>query len=291
MKPHKASRTAAMVAATRAWHTKASAQAVFSDPYALLFTPLLWKGVVNFAPLRKYLFESDKTPLRGIAAEVIVRSRYAEDCLWESVGQGTVQYVLVGAGYDSFALRHQHEKRLTVYELDHPATQQRKRHLLARHTADLPEWLHFVPVDFSVTTAGEALEASSYRPQQPGFYQWLGTTPYLSKDETRATLASIANVASSGSELVFDYLMPDSCLGEKDRDSVKQLKEYTKRSAEPILGAFNPDEMSQLVSELGYDVVENLSAADLEQRYLQQHPDKLQIFGAAACMRCKVKSV
>lgn len=289
MKPSKASRTAALVAATRAWHSLASSDPVFDDPFAMRFSPLLWKAIVRFPPLRKYLFESNSTPLRGIATQVIARSRYAEDCLWESVGQGTNQYVMVGAGYDSFALRHPEVQGLTVFELDHPATQDYKRKVLARGELNLPENLHFVPVEFSVTTAGEALRSSSLHPDKTTFFSWLGTTPYLTKEDTLATLQSIAELTCSGSEIVFDYLVPNSLLDDKSREMVRQLKEYTARSGEPIQGEFHPAELGQAVEELGYEVIENLAPADLEQRYFTGREDNMRLFGATYFMRCRCR--
>jgi methyltransferase (TIGR00027 family) len=187
----------------------------------------------------------------------------------------------VGAGFDSFALRRRDlESKLRIFELDHPDTQQAKRERLGR--GGLPGNLEFVAVDFERENVADALARSTFEREQPAFFSWLGTTPYLSNSATRQTLAAIARFAATGSGLVFDYLIPDTLLLEPDRLTVEKLKRLTQRQGEPLVGAFDPQELRGMLASVGFEFVENLTAAQQEQRYFANRRDGLRP-GAASC--------
>lgn len=293
MKANHASRTAALSAATRAWHTTASEKPLLTDSFALVFSPPMWRAIIRIPVLRRWVFERESMPLKKLAAQVIGRSRYAEDCLHEAIGHGTQQYVIIGAGYDSYALRTRHKTNeqgtLTVFELDHPATQAAKQVLLSKHNITPPENLIYVPVDFKHSSAGQALAQSAFDGRRKAFYSWLGTTPYLPNEDTLATLQSIRACSCQGSEIVFDYLAPDECLRPEDRELMKQLKRFTARSDEPLVGEFHPHNLAETVEGLGFSVVENIGPDQLHKRYFALRKDGLAPIGANFFMRCRVK--
>src|SRR6201999_3740107 len=177
-----ASRTALSVALRRAAHQIYDSPVVFADPVAV--------GILGAA----YAEELRRTPLRpdrpfstSLRAFLVARSRYAEDNLRRAVLNGVEQYVLLGAGLDTFAYRNPFAQ-LRVFEVDHPATQQWKRHLLAEGAIEIPPQLTFVPVYFETQPLTEGLAHGAFDFDEPAFFSWLGVTPYLTLEAFRATI-------------------------------------------------------------------------------------------------------
>jgi methyltransferase (TIGR00027 family) len=138
-------------------------------------------------------------------AQLFCRAQYAEETLEKAVLQGVKQYVILGAGLDTFAFRRPDlMEKLEVYEVDHPATQEFKLHHLAELGWEIPAKLHFVPVDFTKESLATSLTRSpDYDPTLKTFFTWLGVTYFLTKDEVFATLQSIAQVAAAGAVWLF----------------------------------------------------------------------------------------
>ena len=136
---------------------------------------------------------------------VISRARYTEETLEKAVRQGVKQYVILGAGMDTFAFRRPEMlEELEVFEVDHPATQEFKLNRLTELGWKHPAKLHFIPIDFTKESLVTALtRSSSYDPNVKSFFSWLGVTPYLTQEEVFATLRSIAEVAPAGSTSSF----------------------------------------------------------------------------------------
>jgi methyltransferase (TIGR00027 family) len=238
-------------------------------------------------PLRWLVFELLLRALRPVGAQVVTRSRYAEDVLEQAIAAGVRQYVIVGAGFDSFALRRRDlESTLRVFELDHPDTQLAKRERFSR--MGLPGNLEFVAADFECETVADALSRSSFEQERPAFFSWLGTTPYLSNSATQKTLASIGRFAATGSAVVFDYLIPDNLLLEPDKLTVEKLKQFTARQGEPLVGAFYPEELEAMLASAGFELVENLTAVQQEQRYFANRQDGLRPMPASFFAHARV---
>src|SRR5215470_14360716 len=206
MEAARPSRTALRVAMRRAAHQLYDAPPlVFPDPIAV---PILG---------REYLPEVERTQFKlhkphsvALRAFLVARSRYAEDLLAQAVARGVTQYVLLGAGLDTFAHRNPYPN-LHVYEVDHPATQQWKRNLLAQNKIAIPESLTYVPVDFEHQQLAAQLAEAGHDITQPSFFAWLGVVPYLTHEAFRSTLALIAN-SPAGSGVVMDYAQPRAAL-------------------------------------------------------------------------------
>src|ERR1700677_1187889 len=163
-----ASRTALSVALRRAAHQLHDSPIVFNDPVAV---PIL--GADYEERLRRTPLRPDRPFSTALRAFLVARSRYAEDNLKRAVENGVKQYVLLGAGLDTFAYRNPHPQ-LRVFEVDHPATQQWKRELLQRNLIAIPESLSFTPVDFESQTLAEQLRDANFDRATPAFFAWLG---------------------------------------------------------------------------------------------------------------------
>jgi len=217
-----------------------------------------------------------------------VRSRYAEDELEKAVRNGMTQYVLLGAGLDSFAYRrHDLVERLSVFEVDYPSTQQWKRGRLRELNTPVPSNLTFVPVDFERQTLIEALSAAGYRVEEPAFFSWLGVTQYLAEDAIVRTLQEIASLVT-GSEIVFEYLVPEERLEGVEREYLASVKAGSARRGEPWRGCFEPARLEGLVKGLRFTEFTDLDAEAINARYFANRRDGLRSPSADHLVRARV---
>lgn len=280
MRDDRRSRTAEAAAAARALHWIEDDPVVFADPFALELTSVGWRRVLRSRTLRWLAKRLVFGPLRPVNAQVLGRSRYAEDRLEAAVAAGVGQYVIVGAGLDSFALRRRDlAERLTVFELDHPASQQAKRERIARLGLEQPKNLELVAADFEQETVGAALARSSFEPSRLAFFAWLGTVVYLTPEAVFRTLGSIAGHAAAGSELVLDYVIPREQIAQRDRRVALKVQRFMKRRNEPPLSSFDPYTFPDQVHRLGYETVENVSPREQRERYFSGRTDGLSPIG------------
>lgn len=213
----------------------------------------------------------------AMRSQIVVRARYAEDCLKEVCERGVGRYVILGAGLDTFALR-QPGTGLEVLEIDHPATQRWKRHLLARRGLEEPEGLTYLSVDFE----RESLTDRWIGADQPDFVSWLGTTYYLSRNSIGATLEAVAEQTRKGSQMVLDYW-------DARPKTIDPLLWGTRIAValqgEPMRSLFEPDEIEALASSAGWRIVDNVAAADQNTRYLSHRKDGLSVPAFAHLLR------
>lgn len=277
MKFGHASRTAQAAAAIRANHYLYANQPVFSDPYAFHLTSPIWRRLLSNRTCIKALNSKIPNQTFGLlTAQVVARSRYAEDQLEKAVQQGIKQYVLIGAGLDSFVLRlAQKYSDIKIFEVDHPDTQTLKIRSLQK-LGHIPDHVDFVSIDFEKENLAHALKKSSYDTKQTAFFSWLGTTHYLKPETTMSTLQTIAEFAASGSELVLDYSIPYQDLTGIERVGSFAVSKFTNFLSEPIIGTFHSNELHRAVTKLGYIVLEDLSAHDITQRYFANRKDGLR---------------
>ncbi|WP_263382712.1 class I SAM-dependent methyltransferase [Granulicella arctica] len=268
------SRTALRVALRRAAHQRYDAKPlVLDDPIAI---PIL--GPEYLSELHKSATKLNKPFSLGMRAHLVARSRYAEDQLARAVVENNVQqYVLLGAGLDTFAHRSPHPN-LHVFEVDHPATQQWKRDLLATTTLPHPAALTYVPVDFEVDTLPQQLQIAGHNPALPTVFAMLGVVPYLTREAFRATIAFIAaQPANSG--LIFDYSQPRSALPFLEQLAHDSLAARVILAGEPFQLFFTPREAAAELAAF-YDL-EDLGAPEINALYFDTRPDKLRLVGTA----------
>jgi len=208
----------------------------------------------------------------GAPALAVSRSRYTEDSLAEAVRKGVKQYVILGAGMDTFAFRRPELMvKLPVFEVDHLATQAFKRQRITELGWEIPKQLHFVPVDFTRQKLDEELKNSSYDPKALGFFNWLGVTYYLPRETVFDTLRTIAGIAPKGSTIIFDYLDTDVF----DHAKVAPRGQWflwSHVAGEKMQSGFDPSTLAKDLAALGLRLIENLSPANIEKLYFQGHP-------------------
>ena len=185
--------------------------------------------------------------LAGARVQVTGRSRYTEDALARAVGGGVTQYVILGAGLDSFAYRGGLAERVRVFEVDHPASQQVKRAALAAAGIDVPDSVRYVPADLGVDPLDRCLAAARFDAAAPAVVSWLGVTMYLSAEAVAQTLAAVAGLAP-GTEMIADYLLPPDARDEAGALYGTLVAQASAERGEPWRSCFTPDQMADLAA-------------------------------------------
>jgi methyltransferase (TIGR00027 family) len=288
MEENQVSQLSLTTAYCRAYHASHDNPKIFNDFLApFLFTEeehklriqKIMQGIKALQPERASSFPDQETALawfmQNISAAPITlsRSRYTEDILEQAIKRGVQQYVILGAGMDTFAYRRTDiVNQLQVFEIDHPATQAYKCRRIAALGWETPSNLHFIPVDFTNGDLKSALSAcSSYNPKALTFFSWLGVTYYLPQDAVFATLRTIAKIAPHGSSIVFDYFSTDA---KKDISVKAQLgQQISIQVGEPLKSFFDPSTLASDMSQLGLLLAEHLSPPEIESRYFQGRAD------------------
>jgi len=263
----KPSRTALRVAIRRAAHQILDRPLILDDPLAL--------RIIGSEEASKLSATKEDAASRGMRAFMAVRSRFAEDQLANSIGSGITQYVVLGAGLDTFACRNPHTG-LRVFEIDHPATQQWKREQLQAAGIPIPSQAVLVPIDFEREMLGDALERSGFQMDQPAFFSWLGVVPYLSERAFDDTLSFIA-VMPRPSGVVFDYGVARSALNWRERLVLDALAARVAAAGEPFRLFFEPEQLAAQLRRIGFDHIEDLGSAELNRRYFSGRADGLDL--------------
>ena len=205
------------------------------------------------------------------------RARYNEDRLSDAIDKGISQYVIVGAGLDTFALRRPDlQGRLRVFELDHPVTQALKRDPLGQAALALPPHLHFCPADFERESIGASLCPVTIRPWGSDVLHQLGVTYYLTREAISNTLTSIGTVAAPNSELVLDYADSAVLLRSNQSPRIRDLFVRLQSVGEPLISGFNPRTLTEELAALGFELLEDLDAKAQEARYFAGRVDGLR---------------
>jgi methyltransferase (TIGR00027 family) len=300
MEEERPSATAIANAMTRAAHLLLDDDPkIFADTLALRLS-----GVGDEAALRANLntlveeiarsstLDFAQALFREFRALQALRSRYTEDKLEKALQQGISQYVILGAGLDSFAYRRQDlSGGVRVFELDYPATQHWKRERLRELHIALPSNLTFIPIDFEKQTLAEALQAGGYRPEEPAFFSWLGVTRYLTEETVFKTLRAVAAMSAPGSVLVLDYSLPDSLLDEEGRRFLAVLRAFGTAHGEPWQSLFEPATLAARVKEAGFAEVWDFGPEQANTRYFAGRTDGLRVPQVARLMRARVGKV
>lgn len=245
---------------------------VFQDPIAV---PILGA---------EYLPEVERTQLKlhkphsvALRAFLVARSRYAEDLLARAVANGVTQYVLLGAGLDTFAHRNPYP-HLHVFEVDHPATQEWKHELLASSNITEPPSLTYVPVDFEHQQLTTQLAEAGHDATRPTFFAWLGVVPYLTRAAFRSTLSLIAS-SPAGSGIVMDYGQPRHALPFLEQLAHDSLASRVQLAGEPFQLFFTPQEMAEELT--AFRDIEDVGTKELNARYFAGRNDNLKLLGSA----------
>jgi methyltransferase (TIGR00027 family) len=272
------SRTAQSTAQLRAAHQILDHPRILDDPLALRIIGAGAEAAVRANPQR----DQQLTTLRAFVA---LRSRYAEDELARAVERGVRQYVILGAGLDTFAYRNPYMgSGLRVFEVDHPSTQSWKRARLHETGIGSPSSLTFTPVDFEKETLADGLRRAGFKVDDPAFFSLLGVVIYLTKDAVMETLKFVATMPA-GSEIVFDYSVPTSALSESERATREVLARRVAALGEPWITYFDPSDLAREVRHLGFKHVEDLGPGEANDRYFKNRQDGLRVGRAARLMK------
>jgi methyltransferase (TIGR00027 family) len=265
--------TAQRVAFARAAHQLYDHPKILDDPLALQII-----GAGGAAGIRAHRARFDFTLARYLRAFVVARSRIAEDALAAAVARGVRQYVILGAGLDTFAYRNPYPAALLrVFEVDHPATQAWKQRSLSEAAIAAPESLTFVPIDFETETLAARLAEAGLRTDAPAAFSWLGVTVYLSHDAIRDTLRYVATALPRGSGIVFDYAVPLSAVSLLRRLTVRLLMHRVAAAGEPWKTFFDPQTLAAELRTLGFAQVEDFGPDELNARFFKGRADGLEV--------------
>jgi len=274
--------TAWKVALRRAAHQIADRPPVFDDPLAIRIL-----GPEGDVYAREPKLAGSGPVARSLRPFMAMRSRYAEDRLAAAYEAGVRQYLVLGAGLDTFAYRNPWPD-LKVFEVDHPATQDWKRGRLAEADIAIPDSLTFAPVDFQAQTLSDGLAAAGFDAGAPAFVSWLGVIYYLTEEMAFDTLGVIA-AFPAGSEIVFDFPVVREELGFIARLAVDAVAARVALAGEPFRSSYSPDALEARLRGLGFSETAVLGAPELNRLYFDDRADGLKLHGAAArIMRARV---
>lgn len=288
MDPARASMTALGAAYRRAYHYTHDTPKVFEDPFAALFVAQDEAAAIEHGFLHiltqarpHLLVEGDRAATLANAFHtdtgtplVLGRARYNEDLLDAAIANGVTQYVLVGAGFDTFALRRPDlRERVQVFEIDYPTTQELKRERLRAAGLDIPVNLHPVPADLEEESIADVLGRSAYDPSQKAFFAWLGVLSYLTRPAIEGTFTAIKGMVPRGSAIVFDYLTALAFVPERQSLALKLRFDRARAVGEPYLSGFEPTDLAGFLQPLGYELVEDMGQSEQTTRYFQHRTD------------------
>lgn len=256
----------------RAAHQLLDVPPVFDDPLALRIIGQRDAGAVraNLASYNRGRFA------RYLRAFLAVRHRVAEDALARGVANGVTQYVVLGAGLDTFAYRNTNTA-LRVFEVDAPTTQAWKRDLLSAEHIPLPPNLTLVPVDFEKQSLADELARAGFDPAAKSVFAWLGVSMYLTLDAVQATLRYIAASTANGGGVVFDYASHPRKLSLLQWFGARMLRARVAAAGEPFQTFFERDELVEQLRAMGFTDIGNLDGTVLNQRYFAGRTDGLRI--------------
>ncbi len=271
------SRTAERVAMRRAAHQILDQPRVFDDPLA-----------VAIAGVSEGPADAQQPFSRALRAFIAVRSRYAEDQLARAVERGVRQYVVLGAGLDTFAYRNPlRSAGLRVFEVDHPATQAWKRSRLREANIAIPDEMTFAAVDFETQSLDVRLQEAGFRATASAFFSWLGVTPYLSRPAFDSTVQFIAGLPS-GSGIAFDFAVERSLLSPGQQRALDALAERVARAGEPFRLFFDPAALARDLARLGFCEIEDLDGGQINARYFARRSDSLAVAGGGHLLSAQV---
>ena len=283
--------TALMSAFGRAFHTENEKHPVFADNLAKeLMTAEEYAAVQGYILGGAQFFEPEIDTAKQEAKELVrklvnthiapsplCRASYTEQALKTAALTGMKQYVILGAGLDTFAFREsEFISKHRVFEVDHPMTQADKRERVTRAGWTVHDNLIFVPVDFAKDSLTERLIAAGFDSSVKSFFSWLGVTYYLSAEAIDKTLSALSSLCADGSTLVFDY--PDENFFDAPEKRVQNTIMMAKAGGEPMQSAFSCGELEKLLQKHGFLIYELLTPDDIQRDVIDKVGADLKAF-------------
>jgi methyltransferase (TIGR00027 family) len=270
MKTDEPDNTAVRVALWRAMHVQVDAAPHVLDDVV---------GLQLVAPPDDWRDRPDMHPdfTRGFRASIVARARFIEDLVTDQADAGVTQYVLLGAGLDTFAQRRPElGATLRIFEVDQPGTQAWKRRRLLETGYGTPDWLRLVPIDFETGESWwDGLTAAGFEPDRPAVVASTGVSMYLSKDVNAATLHRLASLAP-GSTVAMTFRLPAELIDEADRPGLEMSSRGARNAGTPFVSFYAPDEMLALARDAGFRDAQYISTESLTDRYFAGRADDLR---------------
>lgn len=265
--------TAESAALNRAAHARYAVPPVLDDTFAEQLLTWTDRLSVRIGPVYRRRFRADHDRVARVSAVGIGCLRQAEQAVLDAVEAGIGQYVVLGAGFDTFAYRHPElAGSLQVFEVDLPATQSLKRERVARARAEHTPV--FVPVDFETTSLAAALTAEpEFAASKPCIVSWMNTLPYLTVDAIEQTLDDLSVLMSPGSRLVVNYGVSGVELTADQRAFLEMLGSDVRGKGEPMQSRFAPVDFLRLLDTKGFDTVDHATEDDLTERWFSGRTD------------------
>ncbi|MDI9349046.1 MAG: SAM-dependent methyltransferase [Candidatus Symbiobacter sp.] len=265
--PAKPSKTAIYTTGYRTYHRKFEGGSILDDKYAHYFLEGFWL----FVATRKWLYQlvTRIIGLEKIRGQVLIRARFCEDQIAAATREkpSLKQCVLVGAGYDTVAMRLA-SLPITFFEIDRPAIQARKQALIAKHR--LKSRAHFIASNFEANDLAERLLQAGFDPAEKSIFTFFGVTYYLSRDEIRQGLQSLHKIMSPESCVLVDYGLDLARLDAETQSYMRKMQKLVAKCGEPIVSLFTPEDFAQLAHEAGYRVASEVTPDDMRKNYLKQ---------------------
>ena len=269
--PERPSVTALTAAAARAAHLIVDDEPrIFTDPLAGRLLGDRAEELISYHTLH-----GTHPVLSGARVQVSCRSRYAEEALARAVAAGVAQYVILGAGLDSFAYRGGLAGQVRVFEVDHPASQEAKRSALAGAGIPVPGNVTFVPADLAAGSLARRLAGAGFDRSAPAVVCWLGVTMYLTADAIAETMTAIAGLAP-GSELIADYMLPEDARDEAGALFGTFVAQASAEQGEPWRSYFTPAQIEDLARRAGLGSVRSVRQRDTVPATLWRRTDSLR---------------
>ena len=269
MRYQQPSQTAAQVALARAVEFKLPVhRRICHDPYAQFFVaPDRQRVCANWLWRKLYRFRSEMF-VPGVVGAVVARTRYMDDYLSACVADGIEQLVILGAGYDTRALRCASVlTAVRVFEVDHPATQQRKRQILKQIAGAPQSDTVYVPVRFNSEDLGQKLLASGYRDEAQTLFIWEGVTYYITAHAVDQTLKFVAQNAGAGSSIIFDFFPPSVAAGTCQLKEARRMRTYFAQLGEGLVFGIDPAEVEAFLARRGFCNIGQVTGRQLKQKY------------------------
>jgi methyltransferase (TIGR00027 family) len=261
MQPGRPSLTALGAARLRAAHQVLDNASILADPLAVRIL-----GADIEVSLEHARTHASGPRMRWFIA---ARSRITEEALTSAVNDGATQLVVLGAGLDTLAYRTPLASRLRIFEVDFPATQARKREMLAAAGIAAPETLSYAATDFERQTLAETLDAAGFVAGRRSLFSWLGVVPYLTEDAIFSTLRYIAQL-SGGAEVLFDYVNPAGSVAPASRAAHQALAEAVAAVGERIQSYFDTEPLCAKMRSIGFRHVRDIGPAEIAARFFPE---------------------
>ncbi len=257
----------------RATHTLHDENPVLNDTWAIELLGEATQREARDVEHQRRARESAPFDFRLILAVGIGSLRYAEDEVDRCVSEEIDQYVVLGAGFDTFALRrHDVANRLRVFEIDFSDVQALKRERIERAKPAPGQIPTFVPVDFETMSISEGLATSDFDSTKPSIWSWMNTIPYLTNEATEKTLAEVARLMAPGSRIVLNY-QGKVPLTQAQIDYLKTLGDLVREGGEPMKSLWEPDDFETMLTRCGLQTIDHSTEADLFERYFRDRTD------------------